>query len=185
MLWGGWRLWERRVWLSRCTLEAISWSLILICHSAALNTNRQILADTRGRGDRKQLRKRLSFFCEQTIPALKKISWEFSASARASGGVFKGNADIASTGNRSDHLKPNRNCIHLHASAVRRQKICKLCDSVSLSHWIKVDAWLFLHEMRIYFRATNTRHFSLSASNRARTISESQFNETKTDVNTD
>lgn len=36
-------------------LEAISWSLILIRHSAALNTRRQIPADTRGPGDRKQL----------------------------------------------------------------------------------------------------------------------------------
>lgn len=38
-----------------CRLQAISWSLILICHSAALNTCRQIPADTRGWGDRKQL----------------------------------------------------------------------------------------------------------------------------------
>lgn len=60
------------------SLEAISRSLILICHSAALNTNRQIPADTRGQGDRKQLR----VFCYenlQTIPSVEnKNLWSLA-----------------------------------------------------------------------------------------------------------
>lgn len=72
-----------------CRLKAISWSLILICHSVALNTSRQIPADTRGRSDRKQFG---GFFYQnlQTIPTVEKKSLEFSEVVHAWGSISKG-----------------------------------------------------------------------------------------------
>lgn len=60
-------------WGSRA-LEAISCSLLLVCHSAALNTGRQIPANTRSPGDRKQLGQ-LFFFHENqpTIPGAQNL----------------------------------------------------------------------------------------------------------------
>lgn len=85
-----------------CRLQAISWSLILICHSAALNTCRQIPADTRGWGDRKQLGgfflwksvndskrpKRKTLGAQTTLAGRKrKKPWIFSDFERALGSL--------------------------------------------------------------------------------------------------
>lgn len=70
------------------SLEAISRSLILICHSAALNTNRQIPADTRGQGDRKQLRV-LFYENLQTIPSVENKNLWSLASRFAPREVFR------------------------------------------------------------------------------------------------
>lgn len=82
---GGGRCCVRRAWRSHGKLKAISWSLILICHSAVLNTCRQIPADTRGRGDRKQLG---SFFYEnlQTILRAEKKTLESKTLSAAAKG---------------------------------------------------------------------------------------------------